>query len=96
MTHLTTVLDDLKRRFAARAGSDLTRLRSLQDDPERQEDLRLIVHRLAGSAGFFGYGAIGDLANEVDAQLADNVPTKTLPALLQALEELVLAAQSAS
>lgn len=62
------------------------------------EQLRRIVHALAGAAGTFGYAALGEIAIELDDRLAEVGPVtavdvaRLLAALEQALEKPVRSA----
>ena len=87
MSSFDATMETLKARFVARAAEDRDRLRSCQDT--RSPELRSLVHRLAGSAGLFGFSTISTLAATVDAQLAQGGDGETLPELLAALDTLV-------
>ncbi len=52
----------LRAKFAARCAEDLLVVRAGAGAP----DLARIVHRIAGMAGMFGYGALGELAGRID------------------------------
>ncbi len=91
MSELDAVMAPLRQRFVARAGEDLAKLRAhLAGDALSPESLRALVHRLAGSAGLFGFPAISALAGELDLRLAENGDAATLPGLVRALEELLV------
>jgi HPt (histidine-containing phosphotransfer) domain-containing protein len=65
----------LAQRFVERCRDDLPKLRQILADAEScvgpgTEDLRLIVHRMAGSAALFGFAAIGAMAARIDEELA--------------------------
>jgi HPt (histidine-containing phosphotransfer) domain-containing protein len=57
----------LRQRFLARCRQDLEAIRA-ERDPAR---LRLVVHRLSGAAGTFGYPDLSALAGEVDDVLVE-------------------------
>lgn len=58
-------LAPLRQRFRIRAAHDLARLRVLTgQDPT--EELRTLVHNMAGAAGIFGYASLGAAAAAVD------------------------------
>ncbi|WP_407673079.1 response regulator [Novosphingobium beihaiensis] len=63
----------LKARFEQRKQSVLMALDALQQNPEPEEesvkDAASLLHKLAGTAGFFGEGALGKLAGEYEIQL---------------------------
>ena len=75
-------LDELKNIFADKLGERLDELevagRSLNEAGELSEQMKKldnllnIAHKLAGSAGTFGYRALGDLAAEIE-DICDNV-----------------------
>ncbi|MGB0135097.1 Hpt domain-containing protein [Dokdonella sp.] len=46
-------------------------------DPERQESLMRLVHRLAGSAPSYGYGEIGEIAAKADVLMEQFRQTDT-------------------
>jgi HPt (histidine-containing phosphotransfer) domain-containing protein len=80
----------LRVRFVARAAEDLLKLRGHQSSvPLARNDLHSLVHRLAGSAGLFGFTEISRLAGELDDRLADGGDAATLPDLLTVLEGIV-------
>jgi HPt (histidine-containing phosphotransfer) domain-containing protein len=90
MNSYDAAMAKLRVRFVARAAEDLIKLRGDQDGvPLERQDLHALVHRLAGSAGLFGFGEISRLAGEVDDRLADGGDAATLPKLLEALETVV-------
>lgn len=59
-------LDELRSRFLTRCAADLATLR---DAGARPDQIRFVVHRLAGAAGTFGYGALGEAAAGLDLAL---------------------------
>jgi len=92
MSDFGSAMDALAQRFLARCGEDLPKLRQCcENAAETRGDIRLIVHRMSGSAGLFGYEAIGALAAQVDEELSVECPADapTLPALTEALEALL-------
>lgn len=77
----------LQARFIDRCRSDLELLTSGGDVSE----LRMLVHRLAGAAGVFGFADISDLAGRLEGQAQDGAafdPTD-MAALQAALRNLV-------
>ena len=84
-------LERLKQRFLARASEDLAALdQHLAHDDLSADGLRMMVHRLAGAAGTFGYGQVSEAAGGVeDALLRDARDVQTaLKRLIQALRAL--------
>lgn len=76
----------LRTRFVARAADDLATLRTLSavdDGPQMQA----LTHRLAGTAGTFGFAEVSRLAGRVDEALHEGraPPPETYAALLAAL-----------
>jgi HPt (histidine-containing phosphotransfer) domain-containing protein len=80
---MTDALAPLRQRFRARAAGDLVRLRILSaEDPTGE--LRTLVHNLAGAAGIFGYGPLGEAATAVDdCYFAGRTPDARLLAVLE-------------
>ncbi len=72
-------LEALRRRFLARVRRDLATLGTALDAFERGDrpveevhaEMRAILHRLAGSAGSFGWPEIGARAAELEELLGD-------------------------
>lgn len=65
-------LDALRLRFLARAAEDLATLRNQAESGEAAlEEVRFLVHRLAGAAGVFGYAGLSDAAARLDAAFQD-------------------------
>ncbi len=60
---MTDPLEALRAQFIDRCRADLARLKSL---PEDDEEVTLIVHRLAGAAGSFGFAEVSRIAGEID------------------------------
>jgi HPt (histidine-containing phosphotransfer) domain-containing protein len=81
----------LKARFVARAKEDLNTLRG-DGNALSAEELRAVVHRLAGSAGLFGFSEISAVAGDIDLHLAQGHATAGLPELLAMLERLTASA----
>lgn len=63
---------DLRRRFRLRCGEDLAVLRAARGTPAglASEEVSVVVHRLSGASGSFGYAALGRLARVIDEALA--------------------------
>lgn len=75
-------------RFRHRLDADRAAIVSLSDSHDLDQ-LRAIVHRLAGAAGTFGYGSVGDVAIALDDKLAAGraVTAADVARLLAALEQ---------
>jgi HPt (histidine-containing phosphotransfer) domain-containing protein len=94
MSDLGATMDALAQRFLARCAEDLPKLQRYSTrSGDGLADVRFIVHRMAGSAGLFGYSAIGGLAARADEELsaACSIEMPTLRALTDALEALLAA-----
>lgn len=76
----------LRVRFLDRCRRDLRRL----EDGVRGEELDLLVHRLAGIAGVFGFPEVSEIAGRIDRARSEGVmPSPAeLEALKQALQSL--------
>jgi HPt (histidine-containing phosphotransfer) domain-containing protein len=91
MTMFDDTMEGLKQRFLVRAKEDHAVLREHQSGDRRlqPQELRVVVHRLAGCAGIFGYPALSALAQEIDAHLAEHNEAMALPKLLAALDAMI-------
>ena len=74
--------------FRERLTADHKALGALSDSHDLAP-LLPIVHRLAGAAGTFGYGGLGEVAIELDERFRDGAPVTAahLTRLLAALEQ---------
>lgn len=69
-------LEALRRRFLARSADDLQRLTAHLSGRELgPQDLRLLVHRLAGAAGTFGFPDLGRVARDLDGKMCETALT---------------------
>ena len=59
-------LAPLRARFRERMKSDLARFRTLRTGDLACDELKMLVHGLAGAAGTFGYASLSHAAMEVD------------------------------
>lgn len=59
-------LAPLRVKFRVRAANDLARLRVLAAGDLASEELRTLVHNMAGAAGIFGYVTLGEAAMAID------------------------------
>lgn len=75
---------NLRLRFLARAAQDAARLR------EPGAEIDVIVHRLAGAAGVFGFDNVSRLASIVDVQIHEggSPAPEDLAALVAAVDAL--------
>jgi len=91
MSAFDASMEDLKRRFVVRAKKDSVVLRDHQsgDRALPPQELRAVVHRLAGCAGIFGYPALSAVALDIDAHLVEANDTSALPELLAALDVVI-------
>ncbi|MFN3932130.1 MAG: Hpt domain-containing protein [Brevundimonas sp.] len=87
---MTDPLAALRERFRARTVADRVELERLAGGDPTGEDLRRLVHNLAGAAGTFGYGALSQAAAEIDDQMAAGRPAEaaSLDRLKQKLDEV--------
>lgn len=83
---LTTL--DPDGRFRERLEADRQRIAELSDNGDLNE-LRRIVHGLAGAAGTFGYRQVGEVAIELDDRFEAGLPVSAveIARLLTALEQ---------
>ncbi len=79
------ILAKLSERFRARCGDDLA---ILEQGPDG-ENFAYCIHRLAGSAGTFGFADISRCASQIDEHLRRKEPLK--PEELDQLINLVRA-----
>lgn len=86
---MTDPLEALKSLFVARCGEDLAGLRRAKEIGDFVEIGRR-AHRLAGSAGSFGYSEISRLALIVDEgrRAGAVVPERALNELIAALDQI--------
>ena len=92
---MTDPLAPLRDRFRARLMTDRAELDVLSLGDLNSEELRRLVHNLAGAAGTFGFGTLSKAAIEIDDQMASGSPADagSLDRLKQRMDE---AARSAS
>jgi HPt (histidine-containing phosphotransfer) domain-containing protein len=79
----------MKLRFLARVGDDAGLLR---DPAAAAAEVGLVVHRLAGIAGVFGYAEVSRLAAKLDEQLHESGRWSghDMAALVDALDLLLM------
>lgn len=65
---MTDFLEALRAQFIDRCRADLARLETL---PDGDDEVTLIVHRLAGAAGSFGFPEVSRIAGEIDLRTRD-------------------------
>jgi HPt (histidine-containing phosphotransfer) domain-containing protein len=84
VSDVAEALEGLRRKFLARSADDLTALRawSAKGAPA-DDDMRRLVHRLAGAAGTFGFHSLSDHAKRVDDGMSGGVDST--PGLVEAL-----------
>lgn len=82
---MTDPLAPLRERFRARIRADRAELETLKQGNTRCEELRRLVHNLAGAAGTFGFGELSQAAIEIDDQMASGLAAD--PASLERLTE---------
>jgi HPt (histidine-containing phosphotransfer) domain-containing protein len=77
-------LDDLRRLYVddlARYAAELDRARDVGD----RETIRLLTHRLVGTAPSYGFETVGELARECEALLMAGAPLARLVSTLERL-----------
>lgn len=67
---MTDPLQPLRDRFLDRAKTDRAALEILSAGDRSSDDLRRLVHNLAGVAGTFGFAQVSEVASLIDDQLA--------------------------
>lgn len=67
---MTDPLAPLRERFRARVAGDRVELEALAAKDMHGDELRHLVHSLAGTAGMFGFSDLSVAASEIDDQLA--------------------------
>lgn len=67
---MTDPLAALREKFRARSRDDLMRLKGLVQGDLLAQDLRHLVHGLAGAAGTFGFPALSAAAASIDDDYA--------------------------
>lgn len=83
-------MKELKQRFIQRCVNDRDQLRAHQSGARlAPENLRTIIHRMAGAAGIFGFAEIGALAAALDETLAYDGDASMLPQLIASLDETI-------
>lgn len=68
---MTDPLHALRAQFIDRCRADLVKLETL---PEGGEEMTLIVHRLVGAAGSFGFPEVSRVAAEIDLRTRNGIP----------------------
>lgn len=86
---MNNLLAAVKLRFLARVGDDVDVLR---DPTAPAAEVGLVVHRLAGLAGVFGYAEVSRLAAKLDEQLHESGHWggRDMAALVNALDLLLM------
>jgi len=67
---MTDTLAALRERFRVRLADDRAQLETLAAKGMQSDELRSLVHSLAGTAGMFGFPDVSAAAGEIDDQLA--------------------------
>ena len=82
----------IARRFRDRCANDLVTVETaLSQSPNPgSDDLRTVVHRLAGLAATFGFAELGRLSREIDLELVEGrqPSQRQLQALAAAMAEV--------
>lgn len=83
----------LREKFVGELCEDRDTLHSLRVRPDARKALTLLLHRLAGRAGTFGFAEISDLAGRAEALAADEgLFAREAGPLLDALDAAIAAA----
>ena len=78
-------LEALRRRFAERLPGLVAELEELARLPERREEATLRGHTLAGTAGTYGFAALGRAARALELLLRDGAPAEAVEGALREL-----------
>ena len=92
MSERDSAMAGLEQRFIARCADDLPFLEAnLAGTIKDENGVQLVAHKMAGSAGLFGHAALGELATQLDDELAAKSlgPSTTLSQLVAALRTLL-------
>lgn len=84
MHEVDSRLAAIAERFAAQAGETATAI-AASLAREDWAELSRLSHSLAGRAGMFGYGAVGEAARAVEEAIDGGRPTAHIAGLTQAL-----------
>jgi PAS domain S-box-containing protein len=95
---LAVAMDDLRDRFLKRSQEDCSSLRKLREttgDGE-QAELAFLIHRLAGTAGTFGFDEVGKIAGRLDETMGEGgrLHRAEIDPLIAALERIAGAASN--
>jgi HPt (histidine-containing phosphotransfer) domain-containing protein len=75
VSDIAAALDGLRQRFLVRSAEDWRLLRAWTARGAPPDDeMRRLVHRLAGAAGTFGFHELSARAKETDDRLCDGLP----------------------
>jgi HPt (histidine-containing phosphotransfer) domain-containing protein len=91
VSDVAAAIERLSERFRARAWDDLGDLKRWALDPALfADELRRLVHRLAGGAGTFGFHHLSTLAGEAEDAVLSAAPDleARLEAVIHELERL--------
>lgn len=85
---------EIKIAFLRRTSEDIKQLERAREDAglRMSQELRTLVHRLAGVTGMFGYETVSELAGALEDALATNVESEVedkLGALITAVEVML-------
>lgn len=74
-------MTELKHRYDADLDEKMAHVtnlaRSAKQNPELLKDFKLEIHKIAGTAGSFGYGNSGDLCRVMESEIHDRMAAKT-------------------
>jgi HPt (histidine-containing phosphotransfer) domain-containing protein len=88
VTDVASAIEQLRVRFYARAAADMVALRRWSKDPAaHKSDLHLLVHRLAGAAGTFGFHRLSEIAAKAEDAILTDAPDR-LVAVANLIDEL--------
>ena len=88
MSDFDARFEAVKKRFASKAGQEATQLQQLRDSGD-WHGVRDIAHGLAGRAGMFGHGDLGELARAVEEGIeSGHEPSERLTDLIACLQAL--------
>ncbi len=95
-TEFDSRLDALRARFAERCGGHAAELdewvaRAGTAPDDSREAIRAVAHRLAGTAGTFGFAEIGEIAGRLEHLCEDSSRLEAVAAACAELQAALLA-----
>lgn len=89
-------MDDLRARFLVRAQEDCDKLQNLRvaSSDSAVAEMAFLVHRLAGTAGVFGFDEVSEIAGDIDNRVAEGARAsrREIDTLIAALQRMLVQA----